>query len=150
MKLSGHLVSSAVGATIVYCLFRSVLSAVVFFLSSILIDIDHFFEYVRERGIKNFSFRVFCQWCYDFQVERVWIVFHSFELLIVLWALIVALKLNIYWISAALGITFHYVLDCLFNPVLVGTYFFIFRWRKQFYVEKIFRKENVEKSRCQS
>lgn len=148
MKFGGHLVSSSLASIGVYYFFNNVLSALIFWLSSIAIDADHLFEYARACGIKKFSFRSFCQWCYDFRVGKLWLFFHSFELLFLLWGIIFLLKLNLYWVSFACGITFHMILDCLFNPIFAWSYFFIFRWRKNFCVEKIFRKEIVEKIRC--
>lgn len=148
MKPVGHLVSSAVATTAVYYFFENVLCVTIFFLSSILIDIDHLFDYIRECGIKNFNVRTFCQWHYDFRFDKTWIVFHSFELLFLLWAFIMVLKLNIYWVSFALGVTFHLILDCLFNRIFALTYFFIFRWRNGFHPEKLFRDEKVRKCRC--
>ena len=145
MKPVGHFVSSALGAAAVFWFLGNALSAAIFFISSTLIDADHLIDYIREYGLKCFNFRVFCQSCYEFRLQKTWLVFHSFELLFVLWAFISVLKLNMYWISFALGVTFHYMLDCLFNPIFAWSYFFIFRWRNHFYMEKIFRKEIVEK-----
>lgn len=139
MRPGGHLVSSLVGSVAVYCFFENIFSALVFFLSSLLVDIDHIIDYTREFGIKNFNFHIFCEACYESHIKKVTLVLHSFELLFLLWICIAIFKLNIYWVSFALGITFHYLLDCLFNPVLLFTYFFIYRWRNQFLPEKLFR-----------
>lgn len=148
LKPSGHLVTSAVGATAVYCFFENALCVVFFFLSSILIDLDHLFDYIHDCGIRNFNFRSFCQWCYELRGDTIWLVFHSFELLFLLWVVITVLKLNIYWVSFALGVTFHLLLDCIFNPIFALSYFFIFRWRHHFRSEKTFRAEKIREYRC--
>ncbi len=141
MKPIGHLITSIAGAGLIYSISNSLISALAFFTSGILIDLDHVFDYVYHKGLKNFTIKNLSDSCYVNKLEKFTMVFHSYELLFVLWIIITFYKLNIFWISFALGLSVHLILDQLTNPALAYTYFFTFRWIKKFKTKHFIREE---------
>ena len=140
MRPLGHAVVSVAGAGLLYVFFRNALASFAFAVSSVLIDLDHFFDYFYERGFKDFTFGSLCNFCYHYGTKRLTFIFHSFELIFVLWFIVSFYKLNIIWISFVLGLTLHLIIDQLANHSFPFTYFFIYRWFNRFQSNRLFPK----------
>ena len=140
MSPAVHIVSSLVGAGIVYSIFGNFICAVIFLASGVLIDLDHVFDYIREHNIRSLSVKRLLETCYEDRFEKVILIFHSYELLFILWIVITIFKLGIYWVALALGLTMHLVLDQLRNNTFVLSYFFTYRWMNNFEIKYISRK----------
>lgn len=138
MKPKGHCISSLAAGGLIYITFGNFTSALMFFISNFFIDLDHVFDYVRQFGLKNLSIRNLCDCCNEHKITKVTLVFHSFEIVLILWIFVFIYKLNIIWVSAALGFTFHLILDQFTNPIHIFSYFFIYRFLKRFKAEEIF------------
>lgn len=138
MKAGGHFVSSLIGAGLFYGIFSNFISAIIFFISSFFIDLDHIFDYVRQYGLRNLKLQNFFEACDQHRLVKTTLVFHSFELLLILWFIITVYKLNILWIALALGISLHLIIDQFTNGAFVFSYFFTYRWIKNFKTEKLF------------
>jgi hypothetical protein len=95
-------------------------------LAGILIDIDHVFDYYSQRGV-TLKIKKIYVWCAETEYNFLFLWLHSLELVILLWLIISFLKLGIFWISFAIGITQHMLLDILFNPVYPYAYFLSYR-----------------------
>ncbi|MDD4980146.1 MAG: hypothetical protein PHC54_02585 [Candidatus Omnitrophica bacterium] len=107
--------------------------------AGILIDSDHVLDYYANQGI-TLKIKDIYAWCVEEKYRLIVLIFHSLELAILLWILIWFLRLGIFWIALAIGITQHMVFDLLFNRKLkIFAYFFTFRIIKGFKGEKIFR-----------
>ena len=140
MRPSGHLVSSLIGAGLIHGVFGNFIAAILYFISSFFIDLDHVFDYVRQFGLKSLNIRNLLDSCYEGKFTKVSLIFHSFELLIILWIFITVFKLNILWISMVLGMSIHLIIDQFTNKNFALSYFFIYRLKKNFATEKIFYK----------
>ena len=143
MSPAVHFVTSLVGAGIVYGMFGSFISAVIFIVSGVLLDLDHVFDYIREHHLKSFSIKRLFETCDEDDFEKIVLIFHSYEFLFILWIVITIFKLGIFWIALALGMTMHLVLDQLRNNVFALTYFLTYRWMKKFDMEHIFIKKGA-------
>ena len=125
----------------VYFVFRSLSAFLVSLLSGILIDVDHILDYYIERGVTLKIKNVYL-WCMEKNFKMVFLVFHSLELLFMLWIGISVFKLGIFWTAIAIGITQHMILDIFFNKnvLYAYSYFLSFRIIKGLRRERICRQ----------
>ena len=143
MRPVGHFVSSLIGAGLVYAIFGNFISAIIFLISGLFLDLDHIFDYVREYGIKSLNIKTLCETCYENKFDKVYIFFHSFEFLLILWIFITFYKLNILWMALALGMSVHLIIDQFTNRAFGLTYFFTYRWVKRFKERELFFKKQI-------
>ncbi|HDP74117.1 MAG TPA: hypothetical protein ENN46_04165 [Candidatus Woesearchaeota archaeon] len=143
MKLSQHIVFSAIVAAFILLLVRNPLLSLVFFITAVFIDLDHLLDYflfyfpkeafhplkfVREKA----GYFLSCVW---FR-KKVVLIFHSFELLAVL--LILGALYSRIVLYIAFGIAFHLSLDIFWNIIIknrskkICFYFIVFRAIKGF------------------
>ncbi len=87
--------------------------SVITFLSGIFIDLDHFLDFFLFSGEK-FSIKNVISWCEDGRWERVSLIFHSYELYIVLGVITYYFPHNIL-IGIMLGVGLHLLLDQFWN-----------------------------------
>ena len=118
MRPVGHLVVSVVGSGIIFGIYKNFSACAIFFISNILMDIDHFFDYFYNNGIKFVWLKDLHDWCYDNQARKLLLIFHSFELIFILWLIILIFKLGMIWFWFAVGLTVHLISDQLTNPLL--------------------------------
>ena len=133
-----HFATSLVGAGIVYSMFGSFISAVAFFASGVLVDLDHLLDYLKEYNMRGLSVHRFFKTCYEDKFKKAILIFHSYEFLFIFWIVITIFRLDIFWIALALGMTMHLVLDQLRNNVFALSYFLTYRWIKNFNTKDIF------------
>jgi hypothetical protein len=125
---------------------HSLLSSILCFFCGIAPDSDHIIEYVMQYGLKNFSLRRIYETCLQCQrtkgkswVEKIYLIFHSFEL-VILFAAAAFVTKNIYLAAIALGYGGHLLLDFLgnsfWNP---GLYFFSWRLLNAFETKKLIK-----------
>ncbi len=65
-------------------------------------------------------------------LERIYILFHSYELIALLWIAIYAFSLSDIWKAVAIGFTQHLIFDQLTNPFNTFGYFLTYRAIKGF------------------
>ena len=131
MKPQYHVASSAIVASILYLVFKSWSMALSCFLSGILIDLDHIFDYIRQIG---FPFKIIdiVKAASNNNKTNWTIVFHSWELLFLLAICTWYTNWNP-WITGVLfGFGHHLVMDALHNTITLRTYSFIWRWKNNF------------------
>jgi len=144
MKPLGHAVISLAAGSVLYNYSRSLAVLAWFLVASIFIDIDHYIDYVRERGIDLDLRRVYYSFKYGhMEFKKTMIILHSYELLIVLWLTVFLFDFNIVLRYAAIGLTLHIFIDQLSNPSLSFAYFFWFRAMNKFETKKIFTYRRV-------
>ncbi len=146
MKPQYHLASSALVAGILYLIFKSWSMALSCFLSGILIDIDHIFDYMKEYG---FPFRVkdFIHAVYSCNFNRMILLFHSWELLFLIAIIAWFTKWNPTITGVLIGFGHHLVLDTFHNSRTLRSYSFIWRWNMDFKLAQTFpfRVKNISK-----
>ncbi len=133
MDLVIHAVSALLLAWLLYWATRQLLWAALAIVGGVLIDIDHFFDYFKYYGFK-FSFKDFFGHKY-LDSGKTYLIFHSVELVAVLWLLSVAFI----WITPlVLGMTLHMLTDYAIHRREGPNYLFlIYRWRHKFDYEKL-------------
>lgn len=144
MRPISHVTISLATSVLIYAWFRSLLAAVICFLSGILLDLDHILEYLTLKE-RKLSLKIFYYSDLAKEKERLYLIFHSFELILFLWWTIHKFSLNLFWIAFAIGISTHLILDLIRNPVKSPlTYFLFYRLIKGFSVQHLFDMEKVK------
>jgi len=136
MSPGGHLVTSAIACAAVYAGTESLALTAGLAAGGFLIDVDHMVDYVlfeRQRDLRPGSF---LRYYLNGKAQRVVLVLHSYELLVLLAA--VAWYTNVDWLWGwVFGMLLHLPLDIVFNGKfasggLVHFYSFIVRARAGF------------------
>jgi hypothetical protein len=115
------------------------------FLSGILIDMDHYLEYYIV--LKKFPYRYkdLVDFCLYDKKPKMYLFFHSYELIFVIWLLIFYYSLGQIWIGIALGFTAHVFLDQWTNPIKPLFYFLTFRVKNRFEKSKILSEKYFQR-----
>ncbi len=121
-------------------MFTSVAGALVCFFSGILIDVDHYVDYVRDRGF-NFNLKRFFQYSHNIEYERLFIVFHGYEYLAPLAILLALSDYNLMVAAVIIGFTQHLLFDQFTNPVKPLAYFISYRLKNRFSKECVLTDE---------
>ena len=138
MRPAAHVVISlGVGAGLAY-FFKSCPAAVSCFIGGVFIDIDHHIDYLIARGkIPNYKeLNDFCD-----GVDGGWkpyLIFHSFEALLIAWLLTLYFQLNAVWAGFLIGVTVHLMCDQVANPIRPLGYFSWYRFKVNYDKQKIF------------
>lgn len=131
MTLREHTVAAFPLMAGVYVATRSLTAAVLAGASSVLIDVDHVPDYVYFRGGWR-GLRDFFRTCYQGRLVKTFVLFHAWEWAIGCWMLILAWSAPQWILAVAAGITYHLVLDQVFNPVDRSFYWISCRARHGF------------------
>ncbi len=120
-----------------YLIFKSWGLAISCFIMGIFIDLDHFIDYIRENGW-SFKIKNFFQVCHTCQFNRIFLLLHGWEWLI-LWGIAAWLTdWNPWMVGAFIGFSQHIVLDVFYNGSNLLPYSLIWRWKKDFHFDTIF------------
>lgn len=113
------------------------------FIAGVFVDLDHLIDYSL-----NHSFTTNLKFIYDacakIDIERLYILMHSYEVMALLWILIYTFSLSIVWKAVAIGLTQHLILDQLANPINTYGYFLAYRIINGFDTNKIINQEKLE------
>jgi hypothetical protein len=137
MKPSHHvMISAAAGAVVIYQS-KSLWAGLACLVAGVLIDLDHHLDYfINKKRMPTYQeLKSFCE---DDRSWRPYLIFHSFELFILLWICLFYFKLGEVWIGLAIGSTLHIMCDQFFNPIKPLSYFFLFRLANRFDQSRIF------------
>ena len=122
------------------------ISAVIFcFIGGVLIDLDHFIEYIIHRGLKTLNPRQIYQGCASLikrsknDIKKVHFIFHAAELALLLWAAFLFTK-KIYFLSAACGYSVHLAMDMRAGTLRPDAYFLFTRIKNNFQTARLLRK----------
>ena len=102
-------------------------AALACFAGGILIDLDHHLDYFFNRKKIPFSYSELHDYYRNDRAGKIYIIFHSYELMAVFWLGIYFFDLNTIWIGTALGVTAHLICDQLTNPLKPTAYFWAYR-----------------------
>ena len=137
MKIKSHVLVSIIFSTLLFMVFKSWKIAVSAFLSGVLIDCDHIFDYFwefRKRLIIKDFFDVY----HNEKMLFFMVIFHSWELLVLLSIGAFSMSWNPWIVGVTIGFTQHIILDQIFNKTNRQTYFFIWRLKNGFKMHKRF------------
>ena len=117
------------------------------FVSGILIDIDHVYDFIKEFG---FPFKVnnFVQAVYKDEIPKLTFIFHSWELVCLMGIIAWFTHWNPWITGIVIGFAHHMVLDKLNNGERLRTYLFFWRWKRQFEFNATF--PNTAKKKMQN
>ncbi len=132
MSPTAHIIISTATGSIYGLIMQSWIGGIICFLAGILIDIDHWFDYCLHKGKPSMDVKEFLDYCMYHWRGRIYLIFHSYEFMLLLWILTTVLEWPFWWISALFGMSVHLVLDQVFNDVDPLVYFWIYRMRKNF------------------
>ncbi|MDD5135784.1 MAG: hypothetical protein PHX20_04960 [Candidatus Omnitrophica bacterium] len=121
-----HVVASGIISALFLAYFRSVGYAAICFLSGVLIDGDHIIDYYLNRGLTLNILKIY-KCCLTNSLKKIYVILHSYELVLFLWAAIYIFGLSKFWQAIAVGMTQHILLDQIANPVTAFAYFFVYR-----------------------
>src|SRR3989338_3756884 len=137
MKLHNHILASTTVGGISYYIFGSWQISVTVFLSGIFIDLDHILDYfLYEKKIK-LDIKDFFYKCEALILNKVYLLLHSYELIIIL-AILAYFTNNYIVLGLLIGFGTHIMLDLSANKVHFLGYSFIFRLINRFNSKKIF------------
>lgn len=139
MRPLAHVVTSSVISIYVWIHFRSFVCALISFLAGVLIDLDHLIDFYANNRFTFSIKRIYCA-CIRIRFRKIYILLHSYEMLIILWLAIYFFSLSNIWKALAIGLTQHIIFDQLTNPISRYGYFLTFR------IAKGFKKEIVLKT----
>jgi len=143
MRARDHVIAST-GVSLVFgAAVHSWPATLVCFLSGILIDLDHYLEYYFHRGKFPWRYKDLVDFCMPYKENKVYLIFHAYEHLVILWALIYCFQMNSLWVGMALGLSVHLMFDQFTNPIKPMAYFLIFRAQNKFDTVKIINEHRV-------
>ena len=147
MKPSHHVVISAAVTSLFALWVRSWPALAACFLSGILIDIDHHLDYWFNEKKFPFRYRDLVEFCSIENKNRgkLYLIFHSYELLFLFWWAVLYLQLGVIWLGMAIGLTVHMLFDQLFNPLKRFAYFLTYRILVGFKRENLFDPSRYQK-----
>lgn len=158
MQIKSHFLVSSSLAILVAASANSYYAGIICFCAGILPDLDHFIEYILHFGIKGITLKkVYATSVKSRDYEgpdtfsKLYLLFHSHELLILLWAgYFFGGSSNL--LALATGYSSHLIMDLVGNPVHFMGYSIICRAIKNFDLNKFHRPrvrleclENVSK-----
>ena len=121
--------------------FQSWLAALICFLCGVFIDLDHHLDYFFAKGKLPWRYRDLVYYGATDKKHKLYLIFHSYEELAVLWWCIYEFDLSIIWIAGATGLTVHLLCDQIHNPLKPLTYFLSYRIYHNFDKKKLYRDD---------
>jgi hypothetical protein len=145
MKIQQHAAYSIAISGILFLAFKSGEMAVSCLVTGVLIDLDHVVDYIFQGG-RLFRIREFFQVYHAGQLLKVRI-FHGWEWLGLLGAAAWMTEWNPWVVGAWIGFVQHLILDKINCGESFLCYSFLWRWKKGFKAEAIFKK-SLERRCC--
>ncbi len=127
MKASYHVMVSAGLAAGFQTVTHSWTGAACCFFSGVLIDIDHYLEYYIIEKKFPFRYRDLLDFCEFSKAKKLYLYFHAYEYLVILWLAIWYFQLGPIALGFAVGLSVHLLCDQFTNPIKPLFYFITFR-----------------------
>lgn len=145
LHLSIHVFFALLAGFIAFRIWRKpVVSFAGGILGGVFIDLDHLIDYFLAFGF-NFKLDYFINGYQFLKSDKVYVLFHGWEYVIILMVIAVALrslKLKSLVFALAFGAFFHLSADVIINNASVKFYSIIFRAKNRFEIEKIVTPEH--------
>jgi len=114
------------------CFWKNYWGLLLIWLGGIFIDVDHYLDYVKETGDKRISLRRLEDYFYNLKEQKLYCIFHSYELMILLFIINFFYLKHHYLYGLLAGLAVHIILDAIFNPVKIQCYLFLYRLKHDF------------------
>ena len=142
-----HISISTVLSLIFLVYFQSVMAAISCLICGVLIDLDHHLDYFLAKHEIPWHYRDLVYFGATDKNHKMYLWFHSYESLILLWGAIYYFNLDIVWVGAAVGMTVHVLCDQFYNPLHPMVYFLTYRVAQNFSKDKLLAKDFFKKVR---
>lgn len=126
MKPINHLSVSIITGVVTFLVTKAILPSISCFFAGWLVDVDHVWDFYKNGG-KRFSIKRFEDAVENRKMKKIYLYFHSYELLLILIILCFATHFNYFLSFTTLGFAVHLIFDQIFNLVNPFTYFFTYR-----------------------
>jgi len=137
-----HIIASGATSLFFYALTNSWTGSVACFFGGIVIDVDHLLDFYCDKKRMCWSLKEMNRFCLDERHGKMYMVFHSYELLVVLWVvLVVVLHFEPIAFGFVFGMSARILFDQFTNAVYPLAYFWFCRRRFGF-TKKIFFGED--------
>ncbi|MFT7538703.1 MAG: hypothetical protein ACI9F2_000854 [Lysobacterales bacterium] len=140
-----HITISSVLGVIFITWLNSWEAALVCLGCGVLIDLDHHLDYFIATKKLPFKYKELKYFCMTDKNHKLYLFFHTYEGLILLWLCIYYFNLDIVWLGAAVGLSVHLICDQLHNPMKALTYFFVYRVVNNFDKRKLYATDFYKK-----
>lgn len=148
LHIAIHIFLSLAAGFIVWKIYKKPFLAFFFaLLSGVAVDLDHFIDYFLAFGF-HFRLDYFSQGYQFLKSEKVYVLFHAWEYVIILLIIFLFIKNKTgkaIFLSLALGLVFHLSADILIDAAPIKTYSIIYRAENNFEIEKLAYPEHWEK-----
>ena len=141
MNVPGHIATSLVASSFLGYFLKSWQAAAACLVGGILIDLDHLLDYCLHKKKMCWRYKDLYDYCIEEKQGRHYEIFHSYELLLILWLLILYTWFNEIFFGFVFGMTVHILFDQLVNDVYPLAYFLICRMKYGF-PKKIFHLDD--------
>lgn len=147
MKPATHAVISLGVSALLLTWTKSWAATLACFLSGIFIDIDHHLDYCLVRGKFPFFYRELQDYCLTARNGKLYLIFHSYELLLIFWIILTHYRLDGIWIGIAIGMSVHLFCDQWSNPLKPLAYFITYRIKHGFEAKRLLVEGYLENIR---
>lgn len=137
MKPIKHAIISAGLGVLIILWLKSFWGAFACLLSGVFIDIDHHLDYYIAKKKFPWTYRELVNHCEKNQTGKLYLIFHSYELLMILWIIVFVYKLDTVYLSIAIGLSIHLLCDQFSNKMKPLAYFTFYRMCHRFNKEKM-------------
>lgn len=145
MSPVSHAAISGIVSAVFAVASRSPAGTAACFLSGIFIDVDHAFDYWVAKRKLPFNYDKLFRFCGMERGGKLFLIFHSYEFLALLWAGLFVFPFNVVGLGIAVGLTVHVIIDQLANPLRPWALFFVYRLKHHFEKECVFPKDYYQK-----
>lgn len=138
MKPINHVSVSIITGVVTYVSTGAISPSIACFLVGWLVDVDHIWDYYKNAG-RDFSIKRFMNTFENNEIKKVYLYFHSYELLFVLTVSCFISHFNYLLSFTTMGFAIHLFFDQIFNSAKPCAYFITFRILQGYRTENIFK-----------
>ncbi len=132
-----------------YLCLKSLAGAIGCFAVGVFIDLDHFHDYFMYSRFRAVSLKQFFDVCHNMKLSKIYLVFHSYEIILLLFLAGFLTGWNDLTIGMTTGFILHLVLDELTNKKKYACkplfYFFTYRLIKGFRKELLASRPDMRR-----
>ena len=147
--LSLHILTSIMAGYIVWKIWKKPIAAfLTAFIGGVLIDLDHLIDYFLAFGL-SFNLEYFAKGYQFLKSDKIYILFHGWEYVIILIVLAIWIIKNktakSVFLALARGLFFHLSVDCITNDgAKISTYSIIYRTKNNFDLNPLVTPEHYQ------
>jgi len=138
MKPVSHLSVSIIVGVATFLTTKLISPSIACFLVGWLVDVDHIWDFYKN-GCRGFNIKRFVYAMENGEIKKIYLYFHSYELLLVLVVLCYFTHFNYILSFTTIGFATHLFLDQIFNNINTFSYFITYRILNDYKSETIFR-----------